>query len=250
LIYSRTTKDDEQADNPSEGTNFILSIYSLILYPLVSNGQSDLNNQQKSKPEFDPIEAARQIKNVIGIGQTPKPLISDPQEKSKVTNPISNNKLTPPPRIPHQPVIFSDRFDGGINKIDVQFGNLGESYDDTSSQNVSRPTSSSAFHHHSQLLTKQNNPSLNEQSSYISPSTRSSEQPVLNQQRLLPSHIPQQQSITMKPVVTPQYTVHQQQHAPNMLLQSLLYHHQQQQQQQQQEVCLNEIINTQNFLFF
>ena len=36
----------------------------------MQNNQSDINNQQKSKPEFDPIEAARQIKNVIGIGQT------------------------------------------------------------------------------------------------------------------------------------------------------------------------------------
>jgi hypothetical protein len=53
------------------------------------------------------------------------------------------------------------------------------------------------------------------------------------QQRILPTQIQQQQpSMTIKPVVTPQYAVHQQQHqinAPNILLQSLLFHHQPQQ---------------------
>lgn len=47
------------------------------------------------------------------------------------------------------------------------------------------------------------------------------------QQRLLPTQIQQQQTIPLKPVVAPQYTVHQQQHpinTQNMLLQSLLYH--------------------------
>jgi hypothetical protein len=44
--------------------------------------------------------------------------------------------------------------------------------------------------------------------------------------------------MTIKPVVTPQYAVHQQQHqmnAPNILLQSLLYHHQQHQQSEVNE---------------
>jgi hypothetical protein len=52
------------------------------------------------------------------------------------------------------------------------------------------------------------------------------------QQRILPTQIQQQPSMTMKPVVTPQYAVHQQQphqiNPPNILLQSLLFHHQQQ----------------------
>ncbi|CAF5111412.1 unnamed protein product, partial [Rotaria socialis] len=46
------------------------------------NNVAELNTQQKSKNEFDPVEAARQIKNVIGIGQSqqqsvvpPKPLM-------------------------------------------------------------------------------------------------------------------------------------------------------------------------------
>src|SRR5262249_25681639 len=124
------------------------------------NNISELNTQQKSKPEFDPIEAARQIKNVIGIGQPQqqnapppkplmdlKPLMGDQQTgqqqkpniiSSKSTGQNLTTKLTPPPppRIPHQPVIFSDRFDGGMHKIDVQFGNLGEPFEDPSSQNV------------------------------------------------------------------------------------------------------------------
>ncbi len=255
------------------------------------NGQSstvnnvpELNTQQKSKTEFDPIEAARQIKNVIGIGQIQqnapppkplmdlKPLMNDQQigqqQKSNIVSSKSfgqnlNTKVTPPPpppRIPHQPVIFSDRFDGGINKIDVQFGNLGETYEETSSHNTSVPissSSSSAFYqrsepmasvsgqkntsssvHHPQRSTAQHH--LTEQSSFISPpthtnSTRSFEQqqPVMNQQRLLPSQMPQQPQMTMKPVVPTPYAVHHQQHqmnAPNLLLQSLLYHHQQQQE--------------------
>lgn len=189
---------------------------------------------------------------------------------SKPTGQNLNTKLTPPPqqRIPHQPVIFSDRFDGGMNKIDVQFGNLTETYEDPSSQNVSVPiSSSSAFYQHSAPIpsvTKQNHtlPSTHnsqrstavqhqptEQSAFVSPtphtnSTRSSEQqlqqqPVMNQQRVLPPQMQQQQqqqqqpSMTMKPVVPPQFAVHHQQHqmnASNLLLQSLLYHHQQQQE--------------------
>jgi hypothetical protein len=262
----------------------------------VNNG-SELNTQQKSKPEFDPVEAARQIKNVIGIGQTQqqqqqqqqnppppkplmdiKPLMGDQQSgqqqqqksnivSSKSTGPTLHTKVTPPPplRIPHQPVIFSDRFDGGMNKIDIQFGNLSEPLEDTSSQNRSIPaSSSSAFYQHSEpvtSMTKHTNVSSSnqnlqrsataihhqsaEQSSFVSPtahtnSIRSSEQqqPVMNQQRMLPPQIQQQQqqqpSMTMKPVVPPQYALHQQQqqmNAPNMLLHSLLFHHQQQQQE-------------------
>ncbi|CAF4903958.1 unnamed protein product, partial [Rotaria socialis] len=66
------------------------------------------------------------------------------------------------------------------------------------------------------------------------------EQPVMNQQqqqqqRILQTQIQQQPTMSMKQVVTPQYTLHQQQHpitAPNILLQSLLY----QQQQHQPDV--------------
>jgi hypothetical protein len=191
----------------------------------------DINNQQKSKPEFDPIEAARQIKSVIGIGQTSKPSISDQQQKSKSTGQILTTKVTPPPsqpRIPQQPVIFSDHFDGGMNKIDVQFGNLGETFDEPSST-FYQQTESIPSNKISQRTT--------EQSAHISPSTRSSGQPVINQQqqqRILPTQIQQQQqqpAMTIKPVVPSQYAVHQQQHqinAPNILLQSLLFHHQQQ----------------------
>ena len=123
-----------------------------------SNGQSvnntsERNAQQTSSNEFDPVEAARQIKNVIGIGhsqqqqqqQQPtnpsqgkpmrdfKPLMNDQSttgqaSKSKSTgHPLSSKATpTPPPgapRIPHQPVVFTDRFDGGLSKIDVAFGN-------------------------------------------------------------------------------------------------------------------------------
>ncbi len=283
--------------------------YIYIYIYLVSNGKfsslgasnvnnvSELNTQQKLKPEFDPIEAARQIKNVIGVGQSqqqqqqpnappPKPLMdlkplmgdqqTGQQQKSNMISSKSsgqnfNTKVTPPPlpRIPHQPVIFSDRFDGGMHKIDVQFGNLGESFEDTSSKNVSVPipsSSSSAFYQHSEPIksvTKQNsalpstqNPQRSittvqhqptEKSSFVSPTahtnaTRLSEhqqQPVMNQQRILPPQMQQQQqqqqqaSLAMKPVVPPQYAVHHQQHqinAPNLLLQSLLFHHQQQQE--------------------
>jgi hypothetical protein len=173
----------------------------------------------------------------------------------------SSTKITPspPPRIPHQPVIFSDRFDGGMHKIDVQFGNLGETLEDPSSQNASVPiaSSSSVFYQHSEPITsvtKQNTMLSSvqnsqragagtiphhstEQSSFVSPSahihsTRPSEQqqqqPVMNQQRVLPPHMQQQQpSMTMKNIVPPQYAVHHQPHqmnAQNLLIQSLLYH--------------------------
>ena len=266
------------------------------------NNVSDLNTQQKSKPEFDPIEAARQIKNVIGIGQSqsqqqqqqqnappPKPLMDlkplmgdqqtgqqQQQQKSNIMSSKStgqnlNTKVTPPPppRIPHQPVIFSDRFDGGMHKIDVQFGNLGEPFEDTSSssQNVSGPISSSAssaFYQHSGPITsvsKQNttlssvqNPQRSTASTvqhpstgpsaFISPTTHTNatriseqpqQQPVMNQQRVLPPQLQQQQqaSMTMKSVVPQQYTVHPQPHQmnpQNLLLQSLLFHHPQQQE--------------------
>ena len=202
-----------------------------------------------------------------------KPLMGDQQTgqqqksniiSSKPTGQNLNTKLTSPPlqRIPHQPVIFSDRYDGGINKIDVQFGNLGEPFEDPSAKKMSVPVSSStssAFYQHSEPITsvtKQNSASSSvqhpqrsttvqhdptEQSSFISPtaqtnSTRASEhqqqqqqQPVMNQQRILQQQMQQQPSMTMKPVVPPQYAVHHQQHqmnAPNLLLQSLLFHHQ------------------------
>jgi hypothetical protein len=210
LIYSRTTQDDEQPLQTNDSSK-------------VLNGQSDLTNQQKSKPDFDPIEAARQIKSVIGIGQTSKSSISEQQQKSKSTGPPLNTKGTPPPqpRIPQQPVIFSDHFDGGMHKIDVQFGNLDEP--------------SSVFYQPSDAIQSNKIPQrTTEQSAHISPSIRPANQPVMNQQhqqhqqRILPTQIQQQQqSIPIKSVVTPQYTVHQQQHQmnpPNMLLQSLLYH--------------------------
>jgi hypothetical protein len=199
-----------------------------------------------------------------------KPLMGDQQQKSniissKATGQNLNTKLTtpPPPRIPHQPVIFSDRFDGGMHKIDVQFGNLSESFEDTSAHHVPVPissSSSSAFYQHSQPITsvtKQNsalssiqNPQRStttaqhqptEQSSFVSPTTRTNatrsseqqQQPVMNQQRVLPPQMQQQQpSMIMKTVVPPQYAVHHQQHQMNApkLLQSLLFHHQQQQE--------------------
>ncbi|CAF2824442.1 unnamed protein product [Rotaria sp. Silwood2] len=214
LIYSRTTKDDEQ--------------------PLNSNESTEATNQEKSKPEFDPIEAARQIKNVIGIGQTPKPLVTEQLQKSKTTGQSLNTKVTPPLRIPHQPVVFSDHFDGGINKIDVQFGNLGEAFDETP---TAKSSSSTAFYQQPQSISSNKiSQRTTEQSSHISPSHRPSEQSVMNQpqpqqQRILPTQIQQQPTMPIKPVVAQQYTVHQQQHpinAPNILLQSLLYHPQQQ----------------------
>lgn len=246
------------------------------------NTASELNTQHKLKSEFDPVEAARQIKNVIGIGQSqqsqqinaspPKPLMDvqpymthqsvGQQAKpnaipSKSTGPNMNAKITPPlpQRIPHQPVIFSDRFDGGMHKIDVQFGNLGESYEDPSSTNISGPippSSSSAFYQRTEPMssTAKSNNTLSavqhsqrpttaaaatmshhstEQSAFISPSARPNtarpseqqqQQPVINQQRVLPLQMQQQQqqqqpSMTMKQVVPPQYAVHHQQQQLN-----------------------------------
>ncbi|CAF3361715.1 unnamed protein product [Rotaria sp. Silwood1] len=281
LIYSRSAKDDEQSAN-SDNNNNISHVPSGMLNGQNSsagtstvNNVSELNTQQQSKNEFDLVEAARQIKNVIGIGQSQqqqhqntslpkplmdlKPLICDQQIgqqqqqksniiSSKSTGQSLNTKVTPPPRIPHQPVIFSDRFDGGVNKIDVQFGNLGEPLEDTSSQNVSVPTSStssSAFYSHAEPMTsvtKQKTGSSSVQNPQRSTTTtnltRSSEQqqPVLNQQRIIPPQIQQQlqqPSMTMKPVIPQQYAVHHQQHQmspQNLLLQSILFHHPQQQE--------------------
>lgn len=208
-----------------------------------------------------------------------KPIMSDQQMgqqqkvhviASKPTGPIPSAKITPPPRIPHQPVIFSDRFDGGINKIDVQFGNLGETADETSSQNIPVPASSSSasvFYSHSEPVVSTTKPKpavssvphpqrsaastvqhpSGEQSAFVSPpahtaTMRATEPPVINQQRMVPPQMQQQQqpSMTMKPVVPAQYAVHHQQHQmnpPNLLIQSLLYHH-----QQQQEVTIQMII--------
>ncbi|CAF0787518.1 unnamed protein product [Adineta steineri] len=302
VVYSRTSKDDEQFSNLDEN-NVSNTLHAPSGVPngqtsslgiSTGNNNSEQNSHQKLKPEFDPIEAARQIKNVIGIGQSQqqqqqpnappkplmdlKPLMNDQQQNigsSKSFGQNINTKVTPPPtqRIPHQPVIFSDRFDGGMNKIDVQFGSLSETFEDTSSHNTSIPissSSSSAFYQRSQPVTsvsKQNNTSSSiqnsqrpsttastvqhqptEQPSFISPTSHSNltrpfeQQPVINQQRILPSQIQQSQqqqqqqqqpSMTMKPVVPPQYALHHQQHqmnAPNLLLQSLLYHHQQPQE--------------------
>lgn len=233
-----------------------------------------MNHSDASKSNFDPVEAARQIKNVIGIGQGTKstneikPLMPDqkPRNKPTATAPLTTTKTiaSPPPlisgsaRIPHQPVIFSDHFDGGMTKIDVEFGNLNETFNDNLPGNLSIPTSassSSAFYTHPEpvpvssstsLLTKPTSTSIptnngqrvNEQISYISPSMRSTEhqhqhqQPVINSQRILSSQMQQATAappppMTMKPVVTPQYAVQQQQHQmnqPNMFLQSLLFH--------------------------
>ncbi|CAF0723636.1 unnamed protein product [Adineta ricciae] len=230
LIISRTTKDEEQqvpatADSSSA----------------VHNGQSDVAHPDQSTTKFDFIEAARQIKDVIGIGQAPKSSVPDQQQKSKAAGQPINTKVTPPPsssssqpqptaqtqqRIPHQPVVFSDHFDGGMHKIDVQFGNLGESYDDASAVSTApfyQPTGSIPTNKVSQQRPV-------EQSAHISPSTRSIEQPVMNQQRILLTQV-QQPAMAMKSVVAPQYTVHPQQHqanTQNMLLQSLLFHQQQQ----------------------
>ena len=242
------------------------------------NNVSALN----TRPKFDPVEATRQLKDAIGIGQIKqqnvssslqplidlKPIVNDQQQQSNMISSKStghnlNTKLTSPPRIPHQPVIFSDHFDGGINKIDVQFGNLSEPFEETaSSQNLSVPTTSlsSTFYSCSESITsatKQNSAStsvqtsqisaktvqhpISEQSSFVSPTTHtnlthlSEQQPVMNQQRILPQQI-QSTSMTMKPIVSPQYAVHHQQHQinpANLLLHPLLFH---QQQQKQQEV--------------
>ena len=210
MVYSRSTKDEELPPPPPSTDDA----------SKVRNNQADLNNQAKSTPEFDPIEAARQIKSFIGIGQTSKVSNSDQQQQQK---PKPTNKVTPPPpssqtRIPQQPVIFSDRFDGRMNKIDVQFGNLDET--------------SSTFYPQSDSVPKnKDSQRITEQSAHITPSTRSSNQPVTNQQQILSNQTQHQQqpSIPMKPLVTPQYAVHQQQHQhqmnpSNVLLQSLLYH--------------------------
>jgi hypothetical protein len=121
-----------------------------------------------------------------------------------------------------------------MHKIDVQFGNLDEP--------------SSAFYQQSNTIPSNKvSQRTTEQSAHISPSIRPVDQPVMKQQqqqRILSTQIQQQQSIPIKSVVTPQYTVHQQHHQmnpPNMLLQSLLYH-----PQAQQEV--NQI--SANFHFF
>jgi hypothetical protein len=108
--------------------NHILYNYFLVLDSQTSssgistiNNVAELNTQQKSKGEFDPVEAARQIKNVIGIGQSqqqqqnivpPKPLMdlkpilcdqqTGQQQKSNIMSSKSagqnlNTKVTPPP---------------------------------------------------------------------------------------------------------------------------------------------------------
>ena len=248
---------------------------------------SERNAQQTSSSEFDPVEAARQIKNVIGIGhgqqvqpssanaaQT-KSMIDSSAGSSNKSKPTAGHPVaskvtpTPPPpptqRIPHQPVVFSDRFDGGMSKIDVEFGNLDEGFDvkNASKHSVNVPASS-AFYPKTDSIssasklnnnspatsaTMPNNPARlntlthhpsNEQTSFISPTgvsgaARSNEQlPVMNQQRMLPSQIPpnQQASMGMKTVVSPvAYAMHQaqpQMNAPNMALRSLFYHPQQQ----------------------
>lgn len=274
LVYSRSSKDDEKTtnvvNNNVSNTSHNLSEVPNNQYPSLKNSTvnnvSELNTQQQSKSNFDPMEAARQIKNVIGIGQTQpqqqqkipptKPLMGNQQQKpniipskstgqnfqTKVTPPLPTSQTSGPQRIPLQPVIFSDRFDGGMNKIDVQFGNLNETFDDTS---VSIPPSSSAFYPTSGI---KNNDSVplgqsaqrsTEQSAFVSPTTqtnatRSIEQqaPVMNQARVLSQQIPQQQqSMTMKPIVPQPYPVHHQQHAinpQNILLHPLLLHPQQQ----------------------
>ena len=220
LIYSRSTNDEEVPPPPSTSTDDASN---------VGNNQAEFNNETKSAPEFDPIEAARQIKSVIGIGQTAKASNSDQQQqpKGKPTTKVTPPLPPPPPpssssqtRIPQQAVIFSDHFDGRMNKIDIQFGNLDEPSSTFYAQSESMPTNKLA-----QRTT--------EQSAHISPAIRSSDQPVSNQQQTLTNQIHQHQqqpSIPIKPLVTPQYAVHQQQHQmnpSNMLLQSLLYHPQQ-----------------------
>ena len=251
---------------------------------------SEPNAQQKGQSEFDPVEAARQIKHVIGIGlaqqqqqkqqsaAAPKSLMelksstsdssTGQQVKSKGTGQNLGVKATSSPssmqRIPHQPVVFSDRFNGGLSKIDVQFGNLGELLEDTapfsSAQKapVPAPTAFYPSSDSASSATKLNNPPTSlsnsarstaatkhpssEQSSFVAPtasssSTRPADQvPVINQQRILPIQLQQQQqaSMTMKPVVPAPYAVHQQQaqmNQANMVMHSLLLHHQHQQQE-------------------
>jgi len=300
LIYSRTAKDEELASNAESMSSKTLTE--------IANGQSipsagssmnpnmsERNAQQASSSEFDPVEAARQIKNAIGISHAKqvqssstnasqtkplmdlKPLITDSSagssNKSKSsTGPVATNKVTPTPppssipRIPHQPVVFTDRFNGGLSKIDVEFGNLDEGFDEKSASKhpVNVPVTSTFYPSNNSMasVSKLNNNSSstnvssnptrltnlthhpsNEQTSFISPTgisnaPRPTEQlPVMNQQRLLPSQIPPTQpgSMAMKAVVSPvTYAVHQtqpQMNAPNMALRSLFYHPQQQQQE-------------------
>ncbi|CAF1944534.1 unnamed protein product [Rotaria magnacalcarata] len=292
LNFSKSTKDEERPAN-SENNNASNARCGVLDSQISSSGiltinnVTELNTQQKSKGEFDPVEAARQIKNVIGIGQAqqqnivpPKPLMdlkpilcdqqTGQQQKSNIMSSKStgqnlNTKGTPSPpqqqqqlpRIPHQPVIFTDRFDGGVNKIDVQFGNLGETSEEQPSHYVSASSSAaSAFYSHSEPITSATKPKnvtssgqhpqrstgsgiqhqSNEQSAFVSLSTHcntarlNEQQPVLNQPRMMPTQLQQQPSMSMKPVLPTQYTVHHPQHQMNpqsLLLPSLLYHQQQ-----------------------
>ena len=276
LVYLRSSKDDEQTtnlvNNNVSNTSHTLTGVSNGQYSSLKNSNvnnvSELNSQQKSKTNFDPMEAARQIKNVIGIGQTQpqqqrntkssvdlKPLMGN-QQPSKPTGQNFHTKISPPlppqtggpQRIPLQPVIFSDRFDGGMNKIDVQFGNLNinETFDDSSS--AFYPTSEtilSGTKNKNSMPLGQNAQRSTEQSAFVSPTThanaiRSIEQqqqqqlhaPVMNQARVLSQQQQQQQqSMTMKPVVPQPYPVHHRQHpinAQGVVLHPLLIHPQQQ----------------------
>lgn len=255
----------------------------------MNTSTSERNAQQTSSSEFDPEEAARQIKNVIGIGGSQqssasinpsqgkammdlKPMINDsstgPSNKMKSTGHPSTSKATPTPppapRIPHQPVVFTDRFDGGLSKIDVEFGNLDEGFDDKTANKhpMNVPTSSTFYSNTDSLgsVGKLNNTSSssttamsnnpprltnmahhpsNEQTSFVSPTgvpnaTRPTDQlPVMNQQRLLPSQMAAQQpSMAMKTVApSVAYAVPPPQpqiNAQNMALRSLFHHPQQQ----------------------
>ena len=282
-----------------------MKLFRLLLSTLVSNGQSsglgissksnlsEANTQQTAQSEFDPVEATRQIKNVIGIGQVQqqqqqqqqnvtlskslidmKPMIVNPSaapvlksnpSTSKSSGQVSQNKATPPPlRIPQQPVVFSDRFDGGLSKIDVQFGNLTESFDEppgmpvsvtgsffsksdstttagTSAGKINSAASSVSNTTRAASLAQH---SSNEKSAFMptggpSSNNRASEQlPVMNQ-RTMPSHSQQQPpSMTMKPVApAATYAVHPTQ--PQINNPNVMYRSMQVLQPQQHEVKYN-----------
>ena len=64
----------------------------------------------------------------------------DQKQKLKTTDQTLNTTITSSPsaqpHIPQQSVIFSNRFDGGMNKGDAQCGNIGELFDEPSSSTL------------------------------------------------------------------------------------------------------------------
>lgn len=249
-----------------------------------------------SKPNFDQAEATLHLKNMIGIGQNSQqkqmgaPSNSFIDSKTNLNNQSgnasnksssstakspgqtlnNNNKATPTPqpRIPQQPVVFSDRFDGGVSKIDVEFGNLGEGFDEkipNSSMNVSQPltfyskndaisspsavpvanvnTNASVVSHAQRSATLAQHAS-NDQSAFMpaaasTNANRGSEQVPMINQRIVVQQM-QQQSMAMKPGL-PQntYIVHQdasQLNPQTLSYQSILLHHPQQREVNSKEI--------------